>query len=121
MEKILLYDESQQLFDDSQIASTLQRIPCISAIRTAPDVVAAVEADFTADDEIAIVRLGSSKRMLSIQGSQNAVVRAAFALNENVSQKLRIIDEGYTFDLGFEGVASADALLALLLSESNLE
>ena len=110
MDQLLIYDEAQVCFDAAEIENVLRSIPAISSVRTTPQVIAVVEGDYEHETGTAIIRLISTRKMIVLEGTFEAIASAAFELSESTTRKLRLIDESYNFDIAFEDVSSLQQL-----------
>ncbi len=115
-DKVLIYNETQVPFEANSIKQAFRKLECVSQIRATPEVVAAVEADYESGTGSCIIRLISSCKMISIEGSLETTAEVVFALKDVLNQSLHVIDEGYTFDLAVGEMESAKEVLAELLA-----
>ncbi len=116
MDKLLIYDARQIPFDLDEVKFALNGIRAASNIRSGPNVIAAVEANYDANDEDAIIRLISTKKLIALEGTYGAILSSAMDLKAALSVQLRIIDEQYTFDISLEEIRSADELATAIES-----
>lgn len=107
LKNLLIYDESRELFAVDEVSKMFSFSERFCDERSAPDVVAAVQATYACDGTDAIVRLNSKLHSLSVEGSFDSILLAAVALQAASSRRLRTIDQGYSFDLPLAGETAA--------------
>jgi hypothetical protein len=109
MSKLLAFDANQLPLELRDVLAAFHEIPKMGRIRTAPEVLAAVEGEFGGNDRV-IVRLISTCKMLSFDGPFDVVVRAVIEVQRHLEVNLHVIDEGYNFDIDLHGIQSDESL-----------
>jgi hypothetical protein len=101
-------------FDRERVLSTLRNTPGVSRLSTDGDR-SAVSCEFRYHDDFTIIRLASDQETVVIEGSGDASLQAAVMLQSGYPEPMRLVDEGYTFDLSLSGVGSLRELHTLVV------
>jgi hypothetical protein len=116
MQSILLFNQDDRPFELEAIQRVFQTEIGFRDIRLNEPGGAIIEADYIEPEDWTIVGLSGSRKSISLSGTTDAALRAAFTLQRNLGTPLRIIDSDYSFDLVLQNYSTVDELRAAIES-----
>lgn len=116
MTNILLIRIDEMPFDVSEVSQIFSSESGFRDVRSDKLVGAVIEAHYTDPEDWTIVSLSEDLGTISLSGTSDAALRAAFILQTHLKIPLRIFDTNYSFDLSLQNYSTVDELRAAIES-----
>jgi hypothetical protein len=114
MHNLLLFDRNDSPISVDALDRIFRSVAGFGEVRYNTPTGTPIEADFTQDADFTTVRLDSERETISISGTSEAALLAAWLLQSHLRSPLRIVDTDYSFDLVVSDFNSFEALHAAI-------
>jgi hypothetical protein len=99
---LLLYMGEGQKFDGHEIETSLQALEGANSLKTSQSRSLAYE--YHRRDDFTTIQLDHNQETIMFDGSGEASLSAALHIQSNYPKDIRLIDEGYGFDIVLRGI-----------------
>ncbi len=114
MHNLLLFYQHEEPFSVEALDRIFGSAAGFSLVRYNTPTGTPIEADYAVNDDFTTVRLDSQRETISISGTSNAALQAAWTLQTRLQAPLRIVDTDYSFDLVLSDFETIDQLQAAI-------
>jgi hypothetical protein len=114
MHNILLFDRNERPISVDALDRIFRSVAGFGQVRYNTPIGTPIEADYAEDDDSTTVRLDSERETISISGTSDAALQAAWILQLQLQTPLRIVDTDYSFDLVLNDFKSLEELQAAI-------
>jgi hypothetical protein len=105
---LLLYVGEGRKFDQEAITNSLRALKGARPLNPCDDCLSTY--DYKRGDDFTTIRFKKDQETIVIDGSGEASLYAALHIQAGYPEDIRLVDEGYNFDLVLHGVASLHQL-----------
>ncbi|MGD9720776.1 MAG: hypothetical protein AB7O59_13890 [Pirellulales bacterium] len=99
MHNLLLFDHNETPISVEALDEVFRTAAGFGRVRYNTPIGTPIEAEYAYGDDFTTVRLHSDRETISISGTSDAALRAAWAIQTQLPSRLRIVDTDYSFDL----------------------
>jgi hypothetical protein len=110
MHNLLLFDQAEKALPADAIERVFKSVEGFVDVRYNTPIGIPLEADYVTKDDHTVVGLEAQRRFISINGTSNAAIQAAWVLQSHLGVSLRLIDTAYSFDLRLREFATIEQL-----------
>lgn len=114
MQSLLILNPNDSLFDTATVERAFRSCPQFSDIRLDDPVGSLIECEYNEPDDWTTIRHSEEGDVISVDHTEGAALRAVLLIQKALGRPLRVVDEGYTFDLTFSDIATVEELEAAM-------
>ena len=114
MHNLLLFDPNERPLSVDTLDRIFRSVAGFSQVRYNTPIGTPIEADYAKDGDFTTVRLDSERETISISGTSDAALQAAWLLQTHLQTPLRLVDTDYSFDLVVNDFKSLEELHAAI-------
>jgi hypothetical protein len=110
MHNLLLFNLNERPIPVDALERIFHSVTGFGDVRYRTPIGTPIEADFNYDQDFTTVRLNAKCETISISGTSDAALQAAWILQRHFQTPLRIVDTEYSFDLLLSSFSNIEEL-----------